>query len=365
MNRGYFLISDISGYTDFLSRSELDHASEIIASAIQNITSHIERPLQVSNYQGDAVLMYAPEEQVQLPQTLVHQIEAVYFAFRRHIENMRYNTSCECNACKNIPGLDLKFFIHYGEYTLQTLGDREELTGPDVILVHRLMKNKVVERTGLKAYAMFTEAAAARLPIDEVCGELIEHEDEIEDQGNVSTRLMCLHSRWEAALQNEDHRVVIAPGQRWVETQVQLSVPPQVAWNYITLPEHKKEWLGMAKVDHTPFRGNAYGNGSKYHCAHGEAGNFDYEVVDWRPFEYLTIEGMAPGNFSFRQMDVLEENEQGTLYKVKIVPRNSGRIHGFINNRRAKKIQAQYQAFYDMSHSGLRDYIRQQQAPCE
>ena len=365
MNRGYFLISDISGYTDFLNRSELDHASEIIGSAIQNITRQIKRPLHVSNYQGDAVLMYAPEEQVQAPQTLVHQLEQIYFAFRRHIENMRYNTSCKCEACKNIPGLDLKFFVHYGDYALQTLGDREELTGPDVILVHRLMKNRAVEQTGLAAYAMFTEAAAARLPIEEMCVELKDYEEEFESLGNIRSRLMCLHSQWEEGIKSDKNRVKIAAVQRWVETQVQLSVPPQVAWNYITLPEHKKEWLGMAEVDHMPFRGNAYGNGSKYHCAHGEAGNFEYEVVDWRPFEYLTIEGLAPGNFSFRQMDVLEENAQGSLYKVKIIPLNPGLLRGFINRRRARKIQAQYQAFYDTSHAGLRDYILQQEGQGE
>ena len=166
MKRGYFVISDISGYTDFMNQSELDHASEIISSSLENIVARIDTPLKVSNFQGDAVLMYAPEERVQSPQSLLRQVETIYFEFRRHIEKMRYNTNCACKACRNMQGLDLKLFIHHGDYAIQVLADREELVGPDVILTHRLMKNDVVEKTGITAYAMFTEAAATRLPVD-------------------------------------------------------------------------------------------------------------------------------------------------------------------------------------------------------
>jgi len=362
MKKGFFLISDITGYTDFLTKSELDHASDIISAVMKTITEEISLPLRVSNYQGDAILMYAPEENVLSPQSLIHQIESIYFGFRRHLDKMHFNTSCACKACKNIPGLDLKFFVHYGEYTLQSMGDREELTGPDVILVHRLMKNNVVAKTGVSAYAMFTEQAAAKLPIDLVCDDLKEYEDSFQDQGILKTRLLCLHTLWGKELKSDRNRVKIPSDQHWIKTQVQLTVSPEVAWGYATGAEHKKIWLGMDKVEHTPANGRAYGNGSKYHCAHGEAGSFDYEVMDWRPFEYLTIQGIAPGNLAFTQMDTLEANEQGTLYRVHIVPRSKGIVHGFFNTRKARKMREQFQGVYDMTHAGLRDYIIKQEA---
>ncbi len=31
-NKGYFIITDISGYTEYLTESELDHAHEILQS---------------------------------------------------------------------------------------------------------------------------------------------------------------------------------------------------------------------------------------------------------------------------------------------------------------------------------------------
>ena len=53
--------------------------------------------------------------------------------------------------------------VHYGEYLVQKLGDREELLGADVIVPHRMLKNNVIEQTGIKSYALFSEAAAETL----------------------------------------------------------------------------------------------------------------------------------------------------------------------------------------------------------
>lgn len=362
MNQGYFVISDISGYTQYMNQSELDHASEIISSVMRSIAEHIHPPLNISNYQGDAILMYAPKEKVLNPQALVKQITDIYFAFRRQLVQMQFNTSCRCNACKNIPELDLKFFVHFGNYALQSMVDREELTGPDVIQTHRLMKNNVFEQTGVSAYVMFTEEAAEGVVIDQVFSDHEKIQVSITDQENLEVRLQRLHNLWESELQSNDRRINISSDKGWVKTQVQLTVPPEIAWDYITRPEYKKDWLGMDEVNHIPLKGKAYGAGSKYHCAHGEAGDFDYEVVDWRPFDYLTIKGIAPGNLSFIQTDSLEANEKGTLYRVYFAPQAKGVIRSFLNNRRAGKMQAQYQAMYDMCHNGLRDYIIEQES---
>ena len=61
MARGYFVISDISGYTQFLTQSELEHAKGILEALFKAIIARIEAPLAISNFQGDAILCYAPE----------------------------------------------------------------------------------------------------------------------------------------------------------------------------------------------------------------------------------------------------------------------------------------------------------------
>ncbi len=69
---------------------------------------------------------------------------------------MKRATTCTCNVCRNIPTLDLKFFIHCGDYIQQIIANIKELVGSDVNLIHRLTKNHVKEMTGWRAYIMYT-----------------------------------------------------------------------------------------------------------------------------------------------------------------------------------------------------------------
>ena len=67
-------------------------------------------------------------------------------------------------ACSSIGSLDLKFVAHYGTYVTESENDREDLAGPDVILVHRLLKNTVGDGGGPQAYAFLTDACLRRMP---------------------------------------------------------------------------------------------------------------------------------------------------------------------------------------------------------
>ena len=62
IKNGFFIITDINGYTAYLSKSELDHAHEILLSLYEAQISAIEPPLVISNFQGDAILIYVPED---------------------------------------------------------------------------------------------------------------------------------------------------------------------------------------------------------------------------------------------------------------------------------------------------------------
>ena len=52
---GYFLIADITGYTSFLSKSELDHAQQTLTALLNLLIQHTKPPLIISRLAGDAV----------------------------------------------------------------------------------------------------------------------------------------------------------------------------------------------------------------------------------------------------------------------------------------------------------------------
>lgn len=359
--KGFFVISDISGYTEFLTESELSHASEIIQGIMKSMISQVTSPLKISNFQGDAILMYAPEEEIIVGQSLIHQIEQIYFSFQKHLQTTRFNTTCECKACSNTSKLDLKFFIHYGEYEIQKIGNREELIGTDIILIHRLMKNDVIEKTGIQAYALFTEKAANKLDLNGYCDTLIDHFEEVSNIGEIKIDVYSLKTAWEKYLASDTNRVVVDSEEDYVTIEHEIHFPPSVVWNYITKAELKKEWLQMTATVHTPSKKikseskGIYGKGSEYHCAH-DSGDQDYRVVDWRPFHYMTVEGANP-LFSFRQMTLLEPTEFGCKYTVRVIPHSKKAIRSFFNTRKAMKAQQMMQQLYNECHRLLPKYI--------
>jgi Protein of unknown function (DUF2652) len=192
VSKGYFVITDISGYTSFLTDHELDHAQHIIEALFKSQLDRIGPPLNISNFQGDAILCYAPEDSVQEADKLLDQITAIYKAFSEKTAEMQIDPPCSCNACAEIGTLDLKVFVHYGDYLVKSLGDRDELMGSDVILAHRMMKNSVKEKTGIQSYLLMTDAALARLKDAGDRFPFVAHSESYEHIGDVGMQVASL-----------------------------------------------------------------------------------------------------------------------------------------------------------------------------
>src|SRR4030095_2293882 len=107
------VIADISGYTSYLTGTELEHAQDVIADLMEVIISGLEPTLTLAKLEGDAVFCYTTDGDLEAFHVL-DLIEATYFAFRRRIRSIRQASSCECNACALIPSLDVKFCVHTG-----------------------------------------------------------------------------------------------------------------------------------------------------------------------------------------------------------------------------------------------------------
>ena len=140
--QGFLIISDITGYSKYVNESELEHARDSLTALLNILIDHTQSPLVLSKLEGDAVFSYAPSGGFLQGQTLLDMIESTYASFRKALELMVINTSCTCNACRNLPNLDLKFFVHFGSFMIQKLGNYNELVGNDVNLgeCHRVLR---------------------------------------------------------------------------------------------------------------------------------------------------------------------------------------------------------------------------------
>ena len=313
IQKGYFIITDISGYTSYLSKSELDHAHEVLKSLLDAQIGQIKYPFTISNFQGDAIFMYVNEELIVQEQTLIELVESLYFTFVRKRQLVDFNTHCTCKACKNIPDLDLKIFIHYGEYIVQSLAGRDELMGSDVILAHKMMKNNVIDQTGITAYALYSQQAAERLHLTEYCENLIPYIEDYEHTGQNQMSVLSLKEQWKK--EQEKTKLIVTKEEAWVSFESEILAPPLVVWDHLTKADIKLEILGFSEGGRVDDLGGRTREGSQFHCAHNEL-DFRYKVVDWRAFEYFTCYESGPMIKGLRYYNtyLFKPTEKGTFF---------------------------------------------------
>jgi hypothetical protein len=280
-----YLIADISGYTGYLAGVELDHAEDILSDLLGVIVGALRPNFRLSRIEGDAAFMFATVEEID-GSMLLDTIEGCYFAFRRRRRDVRQATTCECNACLRIPDLDLKFVVHHGPALIQNVAGRQELLGVDAIVVHRLLKNDVVERLGMSAYAFISQKSIDASDIDPAALGMAAHTETYDQLGEVPGWAHDLRRRWE---EEEDRgRVRVEPERSILTLSVPTNVPQQVAWEFLTKPGQRMTWQPwVTEVAIKGATGGRRGLGSANHCMHGKDAVIE-EILDWRPYDYVT-----------------------------------------------------------------------------
>jgi len=287
------VIADITGYTGFLAGAELDHAQDILAALMSTVVTAFRPAFKLAKLEGDAAFVYAMTPVVDSAE-LQDTIESCYFDFRRLLRDISRASTCECNACVLVPKLDLKVVAHHGEVVRQRIGGWEELVGSDVIVVHRLLKNRVVEETGFAAYAMYSEGCLAAMGLDDpAAAGLLEHREEFEGVGEVVGWVRDLEAAWRDEL---DRSRIVVEGTAIAKTySIDVDAPRAIAWDWVTSPARRLQWqygaTGITMVDGTAGR---RGVGTVNHCVHGKD-TFVEEVLDWQPIDYLTLQTQLPG----------------------------------------------------------------------
>ena len=293
---GYLLLADISGYTSFVAGTELDHSHEILSDLLEIICMRIEKLLTIHKLEGDAVFAYASESLVSRGETILELIESTYTAFRDRQTDIRRSTTCTCRACQNIPSLDLKFIVHHGDYILQQVRGIREMVGSDVNLVHRLSKNHVTDSTGWRAYLMITEPCLAHLDLK--LEGTYEQVESYEHLGEVKTINIDMHRRYDEL--KEARRVMIDEREADLQFTVDFSTPPPVTWEWLQDPQRRNLWNSdVYWYNGDRPRGRA-GNGASNHCAHGKTLSTEV-TLDWRPFEYSTVDSYENGRKVFTE----------------------------------------------------------------
>lgn len=135
-------IPDISGFTGFVSETDVEHSGHIISELLEVIIDANDIGLEISEIEGDAVLFFRFGEAPALS-SLVALAKKMFISFHEHLQVFERDRICQCGACSTASGLTLKFFAHYGAISKIRIKQFNKLHGEDVIIAHRLMKNSI------------------------------------------------------------------------------------------------------------------------------------------------------------------------------------------------------------------------------
>jgi len=282
---GHLLLADITGYTSYVATTELTHSQEILTELLETIIAQFKPLFTISKLEGDAVFAYALETSIPRSEAILQLIDATYTAFRARQEAAHRRTTCTCNACRNIPNLDLKFFAHNGEFFVQNISGTRELVGSDVNLIHRLTKNHLSEKTGWKAYAMFTEQGFAHFasPLE----GLVEQPETYEHLGEVRTFSMDMRARYKELM--DARRIFITPETAHSIYEAEYDAPPNLVWEWFNDAHKRGQWMTSEILPILKIGGRSGVSGARNHCVHGDNQIVVEDVLDIKPYDYVSV----------------------------------------------------------------------------
>ena len=200
---GLLMLADISGYTSFLGRVSDAHpdlvtgaapvppAYDFMVTLLDLVADEVQPTFRPVQTEGDALFAVADADVVaNRGHDVLGTIGSTYASYHARIEAQQRMQSHECDACVLLGSLELKFIVHAGTFVAQELSTRTHVAGPAVILAHRLLKNRVTDETGLRGYALLTDAAVELLGLDP--SEGASHSEMHPDAGAISGRVFEL-----------------------------------------------------------------------------------------------------------------------------------------------------------------------------
>jgi hypothetical protein len=194
VDRGLIVLGDVSGYTEFVATTELEHSREILGELLGTLCAVAPGNLRVAQLEGDAVFWLSDEH----CSGLIPCLKEKFVEFHRRLRFMTLATTCDCRACVAVAALTLKFVVHRGEYVQQRVGGSDHFVGSDIVLAHRLLKNSVPSHE----YILVTGAAAEALGAEAA----VEHQEHVEYLGTVRCAWLSLGGlRAQALAERTEH----------------------------------------------------------------------------------------------------------------------------------------------------------------
>ena len=309
---GFLVIADLTGYTAYLTGSEIEHAPAIAGDLLETIVGRLEPPFRLAKLEGDAAFLFVEDGRSD-GSLLLDAIEAAYVAFRRRLRSIDQATNCDCNSCHLAPRLDLKLFVHHGAFVHGRIAGRDELAGTDVILVHRLLKAATASATRSNGFALFTDSAVEALGLEPDALGFRSGELSIEHLGRIATFTLDLEARWQA--ETAVRRIDLDAADVILDVEATIAAETSVVWAHLTAPGLRMLWEGPLVMEKLAAGGRR-GVGTTAQCVTSRLATLE-EIIDWQPHDRVAWRLAVPDVGPIEAVTDLDPVEGGTRLRLR------------------------------------------------
>ncbi len=279
------LIPDISGFTRFVSETEMAHSRHIVSELLELIIDSDTLGMRVAEIEGDAVMFYL-KDRVPSEKEIAELAERMFIRFHEHLKAYESRRICHCGACLMAESLTLKIVAHAGEMELIKVKDFLKPYGMEVILVHRLLKNDIPDGEYLLLTGAVSGERRSGRPGGGGCGELpswvrfIPGSTRYDDLGDVSYRyapLAPLMDMVEAPTEIVDFERIGNPVTRTIH--VERSVAD--TYELVSDLDVRRTWnRSLTRIEYQKDRVNRIG--TRHQCVvRGDLLNFETVSADF------------------------------------------------------------------------------------
>src|SRR5262249_58497472 len=101
---GFVVLADISGFTAFVTATELEHGAEVTGVLLADVMAALSPPLEIQELEGDAVFALGPDVAAGADRRLIQAFDRAFAAFGERRREVAADMSCACPACPGVPG---------------------------------------------------------------------------------------------------------------------------------------------------------------------------------------------------------------------------------------------------------------------
>ena len=242
----FLFMPDISGFTKFVGETEIEHSSHIIQELLEIIIKENKLNMELMEIEGDAVFFFRFGK-IPSVDEITGQAKSIFEKFHQHLLQYENRRICQCGACRTANDLTVKFIIHTGSVGSYYVRSQHKLIGKDVIILHRLLKNKIPGNE----YLLFTKPFFEALNNQKLNSLQLSMVDEGEEfDGVIVPYKYTSIKHWingievheEGSLENPANMVPI------ITESAIIKSPADSVFSYIADLSRRSEWMNNVRV---------------------------------------------------------------------------------------------------------------------